>query len=387
MRAGLVGARRVHSETMVIWPGFRLRDAAAIFAACCFAAMFAYATPARAQSSAQSQAGAQIEVSLDYFHERLAPFGKWLNHPVWGEVWQPDAGPNFRPYFYGYWDYTSDYGSLWVSNEPYGDIVYHYGRWLFDMNYGWLWVPGYVWGPSCVVWRANQDYVGWLPMPPGYLDYDQPLRSAPYASDSWYGYQTFYGPVFVSEYYYTLWVFVQNNDFGRSDRRRYVTDLRRVRDLYHGSNDRTHYVTLRDRIIDRFIDHDWLEREAHRDVEPKPAERFLRRNVPMTTVSEGREIFRHRRAVNPANGDPLVPNAARVGTTVDAASGDATAVPNTLRGGNPAAVPQFPGRSKFVRAPAVNGPPGAATIVEGPSTVSPAAGADGNTATPPRGLP
>ncbi len=235
MRAGLVGARRVHSETMVIWPGFRLRDAAAIFAACCFAAMFAYATPARAQSSAQSQAGAQIEVSLDYFHERLAPFGKWLNHPVWGEVWQPDAGPNFRPYFYGYWDYTSDYGSLWVSNEPYGDIVYHYGRWLFDMNYGWLWVPGYVWGPSWVVWRANQDYVGWLPMPPGYLDYDQPLRTAPYAGDDWYGYQTFYGPTFVSEYFYTLWVFVQNNDFGRSDRRRYVVDIRRLRDLYQSA--------------------------------------------------------------------------------------------------------------------------------------------------------
>jgi len=375
---------------MMIWLHFRLRAAAALFAVpfLCAAALLFSAAPASAQAPSSSQM-APSEVSLEYFHERLTPLGNWVNHPVWGEVWQPDAGPNFRPYFYGYWDYTSDYGSLWVSNEPYGDIVYHYGRWVFDMNYGWLWVPGYVWGPSWVVWRANQDYVGWLPMPPGYLDYDQPLRSAPYASDSWYGYQTFYGPVFVSEYFYTLWIFVQNNDFGRSDRRRYVTDLRSVRDLYHGSNDRTHYVTLKDRIIDSFIDHDWLKREAHRDFEPKPAERFLHRNVPMMSVSQGREIFRHRPNVNPANGDPFVANAARVGTAGDAApiprSDAAAGQPNALRGGNPAAIPQFPGRSKFVRAPGVNPPAGATAGV--PSTGSPAADADGNNPARPRGLP
>ena len=349
----------------MIWPGFRLRDAAAIFAACCFAAMFAYATPARAQSSAQSQAGAQIEVSLDYFHERLAPFGKWLNHPVWGEVWQPDAGPNFRPYFYGYWDYTSDYGSLWVSNEPYGDIVYHYGRWLFDMNYGWLWVPGYVWGPSWVVWRANQDYVGWLPMPPGYLDYDQPLRTAPYAGDDWYGYQTFYGPTFVSEYFYTLWVFVQNNDFGRSDRRRYVVDIRRLRDLYHGSRDRTRYVNDRDRIVDRFIDPDWLKREAHRDVEAKPALNFLHRNVPMNSVSQGSKIFRRRHDANPSNADRIVRAAApSIAPTFRDAAGANTPNGTTENGpalrqnnfgrGNLPPVPDSPGRSKFVRPPGLD---------------------------------
>jgi hypothetical protein len=365
MRAGVVGARRVHSETMVIWPGFRLRDAAAIFAAgsLCVAAIFADATPARAQPRAQSQADAQSEVSLDYFHERLEPFGKWVNHPVWGEVWQPDAGPNFRPYFYGYWDYTSDYGSLWVSNEPYGDIVYHYGRWLFDMNYGWLWVPGYVWGPSWVVWRANQDYVGWLPMPPGYLDYDQPLRTAPYAGDNWYGYQTFYGPTFVSEYFYTLWVFVENNDFGRSDRRRYVIDIRRLRDLYHGSRDRTRYVNDRDRIVDRFIDPDWLKREAHRDVKAKPAFNFLHRNVPMNSVSKGADIFRRRHDANPTNTDPIVrsgvPSIAptfreRAGgnTQNSTMENNAPLRQNNFGRGTLAPVPDSLSRSRFGRAPA-----------------------------------
>jgi len=372
---------------MMSWLGFRLRDAAAFFAAvvlCCAPLLFSTA-PASAQSPPQSQA-ATPEVSLEYFHERLTPFGQWLNHPVWGEVWQPDAGPNFRPYFYGYWDYTSDYGSLWVSNEPYGDIVYHYGRWVFDMNYGWLWVPGYVWGPSWVVWRANQDYVGWLPMPPGYLDYDQPLISAPYAADSWYGYQTFYGPVFVSEYYYTLWVFVEKKDFGRSNRRRYVTDLRHVRDLYHGSNDRTNYVNARDRIVDRFIDRDWLRNEAGRDIEPRPAKQILRRIMPMTTVSEGREIFRHRPNVNPSNGDPLVPNRTQIGAAVGARTnpnGDAAATPqNGSPRREPANIPQFPGRSKFVRAPGVEGPIGEAA----PAPASTPAGANPAPTVPQRGV-
>src|SRR6185295_2295427 len=93
--------------------------------------------------------------------------------------------------------------------------------------------------------------------------------------------------------------------------------------------------------------------------------------------------------VNPANGDPFVANAARVGTAGDAApiprSDAAAGQPNALRGGNPAAIPQFPGRSKFVRAPGVNPPAGATAGV--PSTGSPAADADGNNPARPRGLP
>src|SRR5215468_3275819 len=115
---GIVSARRVLSETIVIVPGFRLCGRAAFVAALTLCLNLT-ASPAPAQSAASmspnAPQAAQGEVSLEYFHERLAPFGSWLNHPIWGEVWQPDAGPNFRPYFYGYWDYTSDYGSIWVS--------------------------------------------------------------------------------------------------------------------------------------------------------------------------------------------------------------------------------------------------------------------------------
>src|SRR5487761_621875 len=102
-------------------------------AAAAGSALAAFAYPAGAAETAPPlvQGSATAEVSLAYFEQRLTPFGHWFQHPVWGEVWQPNTGPTFRPYFYGYWQYTADYGWLWVSNEPYGDIVYHYGRWMF----------------------------------------------------------------------------------------------------------------------------------------------------------------------------------------------------------------------------------------------------------------
>ena len=172
----------------------------------------------------------QDVVSFPYFQQRLTVFGHWIWHPVWGDVWQPDAGANFRPYFYGYWQYTSDYGWLWVSNEPYGDIVYHYGRWAYDPNFGWLWVPGYIWGPSWVVWRESEGYIGWLAMPPGYdvvagyQDFSGYTPPAPaYAPENLYGYQNFYSS-FPLDAFLGLWVFAPNQDFGRSDKRPYVVD-------------------------------------------------------------------------------------------------------------------------------------------------------------------
>lgn len=241
------------------------------------------------------ETGPQMQVSLGYFMERLGLFGQWLKHPVWGDVWQPEAGPSFRPYFYGYWEYTDEYGWFWVSNEPYGEIVYHYGRWVFDPDYGWLWLPGYVWGPSWVVWRENDTAIGWLPMPPGYADFDQGAGIASYAADGWYGYQTFYGSNFVSNTFYDLWVFVGNDDFGRSDRRRYVTDHGKLRDHFQRSHDGTRYLDEHDRMVDRSIDIERLRRQTHHEFDARGAARFLRRGAPITSVSEGREIFRRER--------------------------------------------------------------------------------------------
>jgi hypothetical protein len=297
---------------MVVILSSRLRSAAVLlaFAAVSFSAAAAESAPPAAQRPVMEQ------VSFAYFQEQLAPFGRWLRHPVWGDVWQPDAGRNFRPYFYGYWQYTSDYGWLWVSNEAYGDIVYHYGRWAYDPNFGWLWVPGYIWGPSWVAWRETDGYVGWLPMPPGYQDFSFTTSTPPYAPNNWYGYQNFYGNNFALDAFLGLWVFAPNQDFGRHDRRPYVTDKDRLRDLYRDSRDATHYVYDRDhdRIVDRSIDKDALEQSTHRSFGAQQGAPFLRGHAPVTSVTEGQEIARRNhdhgrgsaasRANIPAQGNP-----------------------------------------------------------------------------------
>lgn len=263
------------------------------------AAFAAFSLPAVAgePASVLVQPAAREQVSFAYFQEQLAPFGRWLRHPVWGDVWQPDAGRSFRPYFYGYWQYTSDYGWLWMSNEVYGDIVYHYGRWVYDPNFGWLWVPGYIWGPSWVAWRETDGYVGWLPMPPGYQDFSFATAAPPYTPNNWYGYQSFYGNNFALDAFLGLWVFAPNQDFGRRDRRPYVTDKDRLRDLYRDSHDQTHYVHDRDhdRIVDRSIDKDALEQSTHRSFGAQEGAQFLRGNMPVTSVTQGQELSRRNR--------------------------------------------------------------------------------------------
>jgi hypothetical protein len=62
--------------------------------------------------------------------------------------------------------YTSEYGWVWVSEEPWGWVVYHYGNWVWTSQHGWVWVAGDVWGPSWVDWCYGGGYVGWTPMPP-----------------------------------------------------------------------------------------------------------------------------------------------------------------------------------------------------------------------------
>ena len=102
---------------------------------------------------------------------------------------------------------------LWVSNESWGDVPYHYGRWVFDPREGWLWVPGYVWGPSWVVWRSGGGNIGWFPMPPG----DNYYGDGAYRDnfDNEYGYRDWYGPSFGNEQFLSLWIFVGEDHFAR----------------------------------------------------------------------------------------------------------------------------------------------------------------------------
>jgi hypothetical protein len=118
-------------------------------------------------SGALSPAAAQIPEDAQI---ALEQYGGWRPHPRFGEVWVPGAvPPDWRPYQFGHWVYTDEWGWYWVSDDveaDWGWVVYHYGRWAFDRGFGWFWVPGDDWAPAWVDWRYGDEYVGWAPMPP-----------------------------------------------------------------------------------------------------------------------------------------------------------------------------------------------------------------------------
>src|ERR1051326_3207101 len=96
--------------------------------------------------SPPANAAVNVRIGFDFFHDRLSAHGRWLHHPIWGDVWRPHprlVGADFQPYTNGYWQYTDEYGWYWVSDDPFDDVVYHYGRWLYDPQWGWLWLHGY----------------------------------------------------------------------------------------------------------------------------------------------------------------------------------------------------------------------------------------------------
>jgi len=141
----------------------------------------------------QVQANSSVNVDIGIFHDALAPYGNWVNHQTYGQVWYPlNVARDWRPYTDGYWAHTHDYGWLWVSYEPWGWAPFHYGRWAWDSWYGWVWVPGRTWAPAWVFWRSGGGYAAWAPMPPNvvwqpgvglnisYFNYDRDL-----SWDSW----------------------------------------------------------------------------------------------------------------------------------------------------------------------------------------------------------
>lgn len=117
-------------------------------------------TPAAAQISEDAQIA-------------LEQYGSWRPHPRFGEIWVPHrVPPEWRPYEYGQWVYTDEWGWYWVSDDVeanWGWVVYHYGRWAFEPGIGWFWIPGDEWAPAWVNWRYGDDYVGWAPLPPDEL--------------------------------------------------------------------------------------------------------------------------------------------------------------------------------------------------------------------------
>ena len=81
------------------------------------------------------QANPSVYVDIGVFHDALAPYGNWVNHRTYGQVWYPrNVARDWRPYTDGYWAHTDDYGWLWVSNESWGWAPFHYGRWAWEIG-------------------------------------------------------------------------------------------------------------------------------------------------------------------------------------------------------------------------------------------------------------
>ncbi|MFL5451226.1 MAG: DUF6600 domain-containing protein [Myxococcales bacterium] len=112
--------------------------------------------------------------TMDDFHEGLDGYGRWVETPEYGVVWQPaSVGYSWHPYWDGRWVWT-EAGWTWVSTEPWGWATYHYGRWAYLSGPGWIWLPGRVWAPAWVAWRYGDGFAGWCPLGPHGAVWDNP---------------------------------------------------------------------------------------------------------------------------------------------------------------------------------------------------------------------
>jgi len=127
--------------------------------------------PAPANVTPQEEASApsapKTEVTTQQFYDELSPYGKWVNYPEQGYVWQPtSAGQDFQPYSTnGHWVYSNE-GWTWASDYKWGWAAFHYGSWFHEAKYGWLWKPGTEWAPAQVTWGQSGNYYGWAPLEP-----------------------------------------------------------------------------------------------------------------------------------------------------------------------------------------------------------------------------
>src|SRR5262249_18048487 len=199
-----------------------------------------------------SVARAEVSIGIDVFQRDLSPYGQWVDSPNYGQVWYP-AGvrQGWRPYYDdGHWEYSDDYGWIWVSGLPWGLAAFHYGRWAFDPNYGWVWVPGYVWAPAWVTFRSAPGYVGWAPLPP----------SAEWDDD--YGFRGRYD---VDDDRY--WCFVRPEGFLAVHFDRYLYDRRDYPTIINRTTNIPNITIINNHVVNRGIDVNHIERVTHERVD------------------------------------------------------------------------------------------------------------------------
>jgi hypothetical protein len=257
-------------------------------------------TPAVAQVS--------VAISFDTFHDTLAAHGDWLYSDRWGTVWQPaDVPGDFRPYYSnGHWVYTQDYGWMWVSDYDWGDIAFHYGRWVNDPDDGWLWIPGYTWSPAWVVWRTNNDYVGWMAMPPDQAFLQGAGISIGFGggaiafnfSDPYYGYRSWYGD-YDDQRFASNWVFVGYGHVADPDYRRYAVGPAQTVNIVHQTRTVVNYTVVNNYVVNKGVDVNAVQRAAHHPIQAVAARTVIRHPQMVASIDAGRQAREQSRAVAP----------------------------------------------------------------------------------------
>ena len=220
--------------------------------ALCLGAMWISTVGAAAQPPPRADASEMAA----FFHDDLAPYGRWIDHRIYGVVWVPASGqPDWHPYTDGRWVWTTDYGWYWDLREPYGWATYHYGSWALTSDYGWVWVPGNEWAPAWVEWRYGDDHVGWAPMPP-----ERRTRGSDAAvqADA------------------KAWVFVPSNAFALADVGQHRVE---AGPLLASTSVVTNYASEQGRIVNRSIDVGRIAAAAKTRIDPV-------RTVSVTSLSD-----------------------------------------------------------------------------------------------------
>ena len=289
----------------------------------CASALFLGSAGMAAMMPVTAQA-AGIQVGFNFFHDRLAASGRWIHHPVWGDVWRPRprlVGADFQPYSNGHWELTDEYGWYWVSDDPFDDVVYHYGRWVYDPQAHWLWVPGYTWAPAWVSWRESDDYTGWMPLPPDESFISGTAMSfgvelGPVGIDfyrKWYG-----GRVDPDRFY----VFVGNAHLVDRDYRRFVVPRERVVTIINRTRPVTRFEIVNDRVVNRGVDVRIIERASGHRIAPVSAKIVVKPNAVITTVGEAKQIRTRERAAHPIDENAARRGGAMGGGAMDGAGGN-----------------------------------------------------------------
>jgi hypothetical protein len=113
----------------------------------------------------------------EYNVDDLNQYGEWVNVIEYGRVWHPSVINSWQPFTNGHWTYDGN-DWVWVSYEPFGWIVYHYGSWEYSPEYGWLWIPASdAWSPARVQWIDYGDNIGWAPMRANNRNWSEPWEN------------------------------------------------------------------------------------------------------------------------------------------------------------------------------------------------------------------